>query len=66
MDGTEAPSAVPKPLRDRGIAPPCAPGPLAFHAASVEALLGDKPAFVTALSVPSTDVKSAAGGSILL
>jgi len=34
VEGTEVPSAAPEPLRDRGIAPPCAPGPSPRHAAS--------------------------------
>jgi len=41
------PSTATKPLREREIAPPRAPGPLPRHAASVEALLGGMRAFVT-------------------
>lgn len=35
----EVPSSASEPLRDRRIAPPCAPGPRLRHAASVKALL---------------------------
>jgi len=41
----EVPSTVPEPLRNRRIAPPCAPGPPLRHAASAEALLGSSRAF---------------------
>jgi hypothetical protein len=49
------PSAAPEPLRERGIAPSCAPGPLFRHAASEEALLGKTRAFVSASRVPPSD-----------
>ena len=40
-------SAAPEPLRERRMAPPCAPGPRPRHAASAEALLGGTRAFFT-------------------
>jgi len=39
VERTRVPSAATEPLRDRGIAPSCAPRPRPRHAASVEALL---------------------------
>jgi len=39
VERTRVPSAATEPLRDRGIATSCAPGPRPRHAASVEALL---------------------------
>jgi len=44
----EVPYSAPEPLRDRRIAPPCAPGPRLHHAASAEALLWSSHAFFTA------------------
>jgi len=56
------PSAAPESLRERRIAPPCAPEPCPRHAASVEALLGGTRAFVCPLGAPSSDEESASNG----
>ena len=48
-----------KSLHERGIAPPCAPGSEACHAASEEALLETSRAFFAASAAPSTDEESA-------
>jgi hypothetical protein len=50
--------AVLEPLRERGIAPPCAPGSEPRHATSEEALLGSSRAFFTGSAMPSTDEES--------
>jgi hypothetical protein len=56
------PSAAPESLRERRIAPPCAPGPRLRHVTSVEALLGRTRAFLLPLEAPSPDEDSASKG----
>jgi hypothetical protein len=58
VEEIEVPFAALEPLRERGIAPPCAPGSELCHAASEEALLGSSRAFFAASAVPSTDEES--------
>jgi hypothetical protein len=48
-EGSRCLLSATKPLRERGIAPPCAPGPRPRHAASVEALLEGSRAFLCRL-----------------
>jgi len=57
------PSAALEPLRERRIAPPCAPGPRPRHAASAEALLEGTRAFSTVSAAPFSDEQSARSGS---
>jgi hypothetical protein len=52
VERVEVPSAAPEPLRERRIAPPCAPGPRPRHAASAEALLEGTRAFSTVSAAP--------------
>jgi len=48
-EGIEVPFAATKSLRERGIAPPCAPGSEPCHATSEEVLLGDSRALFRGL-----------------
>ena len=57
------PSAAPESLRERRMAPPCAPGPRLRHATSWEVLLGSSHAFSTVSAAPFTDVESTRIGS---
>jgi len=63
VEKTEVLFAALEPLRDRRIAPPCAPGSEHRHATSEEALLGSSRAFFTASAVPSTDEESTRTGA---
>jgi len=62
VERVEVPSAAPEPLRERRIAPPCAPGPRPRHSASEEALLGGTRAFFRPLEAPSSDEDGASSG----
>ena len=64
-DGEDRGAFLPisEPLRDRGIAPTCAPGPAPPHAASVEALLGSARASCALDTAPPSDEESACDGS---
>jgi len=62
VERIEVPFAAPESLRERKIAPPCAPGPRLRHAASVEALLGRTRAFFCPLEALSPDEDSASNG----
>jgi len=57
------PSAAPESLRERRMAPPCAPGPRLRHATSWEVLLRSSHAFSTISAAPFTDVESTRIGS---
>jgi hypothetical protein len=62
VERVEVPSAAPESLRERRIAPPCAPGPRPRHSASEEALLGGTRAFFHPLEAPSSDEDGASSG----
>jgi len=63
VERIEVPSAATKPLRERRIAPACAPGPHPLHAASEEALLVGMRAFLTLSRRPPLTRKALRVGS---
>jgi len=56
---TEVPSTAAESIRERRVAPSCAPEPRPHHAASAEALLWSTRAFFTVCEAPAPDEESA-------